>query len=233
MAYNAMIQEASEEATPQAFSFSALESEISTHLPDNSDPDKDLQALISAIGMVVSYAGIQLINTFFPSKVPSWFTFLLVVIAIISMFWLLYATVKKELREIRDRHRISAIELDEQSEGFKKVVAWLRFFPATILEEKLDFIQKKMETIELRSAALFGNLERFGLLAVLVALYLQFKDATISWPPNITFSSLILSAAILSVYFGSAWTTSYKWQLNTYRQLLQMALKSAPQSSTR
>jgi|GEM_PF-948946 len=213
----------SKEISAQALSFLAFESAISLHLPDISSPLMDRRELIAVAIMILGALAATIAAIYLPSKAAGAIVLSGLLLEILSALFILGTTVRKELPAIRHRRRIFASDLDSDSRGFRQIVAWLKTHPEAELEEKLLFTRKRLEPLNKRFGLLFGSIDRLGFLPILVALYLQFKDTKLTWPPDVNVWSGLLGLSIFVVYIIGLWAISLRLQLEGYIRFLEIA----------
>lgn len=208
-------------------SFSELEEKISFFLPDNAEPLINREDRIAAVSTAISFSFVILAAALKPSTFAYAILYVALGIEIASFCFMVIANLRKAMPQILNRRIIFANELDQRIQGFNQIVIWLRNFPKAELERKLYYARKRLEVLLQRGGFIFGGLERLGFLPALVALYLQFKDATWAWPPDFKISSSILGLAIFVIYLVGLYFISIKWQLLSYIRYLEMATDSA------
>ncbi|WP_232522627.1 hypothetical protein [Stenotrophomonas acidaminiphila] len=84
--------------------------------------------------------------------------------------------IRREWRQFRDARREHAREIEEGYTQYQQLVQQLRAFPLEQRRRRLRYIRDRRTTMHERLGLFTGGMERLGILPLLVALYLQFKD---------------------------------------------------------
>lgn len=71
---------------------------------------------------------------------------------------------------------------------------------------------------------MMGGVEKLVFLPVIVASYLQFKDTTRLWPPDITIGGGFFALLIIGIYLIGMWALTRRFQVTRFERLLIMAL---------
>ncbi|WHL18407.1 hypothetical protein [Stenotrophomonas acidaminiphila] len=84
--------------------------------------------------------------------------------------------IRREWRQFREARREHAREIEEGYTQYQQLVQQLRAFPLEQRRRRLHYIRDRRTTMHERLGLFTGGMERLGILPLLVALYLQFKD---------------------------------------------------------
>lgn len=123
----------------------------------------------------------------------------------------------------RDRHQFlearlqHAREIEEGYTQYQQLVQQLRAFPLEQRRRRLRYIRDRRTTMHERLGLFTGGMERLGILPLLVALYLQFKDWR--WGNWNTFASVTLVQGLLAFAIFLAYALS--WHLINLRARVQ------------
>lgn len=165
-------------------------------------------------------AGIAAINTV-PSKVIVLVGFCVEIVGVIVYAVSGFLRIK---RDIQFDDRSGAQDLDRDYLGYEQIVSWLRQFPRDALESRLVFTSNRTDSWQRGTSLVMGGVEKLGILPVIVALYLQFKDTTRLWPPDITIVGGFFALLIIGIYVIGMWAVSRRLQVARFERLLKMAL---------
>lgn len=117
--------------------------------------------------------------------------------------------LKREWRSFRNNKRDYAKELDRDFEKYMEYVRQLRTYPRGQRDDLLRYIQARRKVMHHRMGLVTGGMERLGVIPLLGALYLQFKDWKLGdWTAlgKVTLVQGVLALALLAIYMAS-------WQL--------------------
>ncbi|MES2490350.1 MAG: hypothetical protein V4607_11200 [Pseudomonadota bacterium] len=217
------VQDDSGAEAPQILSFTAFDQRIASCLPNDYGPLVNKREKIGILILLVGALIAAISTIYLPSKIAVGFAIAGLAIEISGGLLAIISGAGKELKEMWNRRPIFAAQLDQESQGFNQIVAWLKTYPESALEEKLQFSRKRLEPLTKRSGFLLGGVERLGFLPVVVALYLQFRGFTLTGPVDINTGGILLGLIILLLYFVGLWSISIRWQLEGYIRYLEMA----------
>jgi hypothetical protein len=127
-------------------------------------------------------------------------------------------------QDIKFDDRSGAQELDRDFLGYQQIVSWLRGFSHDDLESRLVFASSRTDSWQRGSSLVMGGIEKLGFLPVIVALYLQFKDTSWSWPPEITVVGALFAFLIIAIYVVGMWAVTRRLQVARFERLLKVAL---------
>lgn len=117
-----------------------------------------------------------------------------------------------------------AEESERDFQGYRQIVTWLRGFPEDERQSRLIFAKSRAESWQTGASLVMGGLEKLGLLPVLVALYVQFKDVTWSWPPDVTVVGTLIAFPIIVFYALGLWAVSRRRQVLGFERFLTISL---------
>lgn len=138
-----------------------------------------------------------------------------VVVAAISQIPKKWPTFANERRDFAE-------QLDFDLPHHLALVEWLRTFPLDQRETLSKFISYRHERMKERLPMLTGSIEKLGILPIVIALYLQFKD--MHWPPHPSWVEIFLIFALVSGYWLSVMQISVRLRLQLYETLLSKAI---------
>ncbi|PPE72436.1 hypothetical protein C3942_17995 [Solimonas fluminis] len=201
---------------------SDLNRQISQHYPKHPD-ERDSPAQTKAwLAFVLGFAITLASLPFFPASLAK-------IVALSGLALETLAGVFIVLSQVRsmDREKMKqdfAAELDADYQAQTRVVGWIRSHGRQDISNGLRFVKNRLGTFSRRSGLLLGGMEKLGALPVLVALFLQFRDFELGWPPGINFTEALLGFVILVLYVGGLLAQSLKLRLHVYESLLEEAL---------
>ena len=125
--------------------------------------------------------------------------------------------IRREWRQFREARREHAREIEEGYTQYQQLVQQVRAFPLEQRRRRLRYIRDRRTTMHERLGLFTGGMERLGVLPLLVALYLQFKDWR--WGNWNTFASVTLVQGLLAFAIFLAYALS--WYLINLRVRVQ------------
>ena len=137
------------------------------------------------------------------------------VIAAISQIPKRWPTFANERRDFAE-------QLDFDLPHHLALVEWLRTFPLDQRETLSKFISYRHERMKERLPMLTGSIEKLGILPIVIALYLQFKD--MRWPPHPSWVEIFLIFVLVFGYWVSLTQISVRLRLQLYETLIGKAL---------
>jgi len=114
--------------------------------------------------------------------------------------------LRREWRSFRNSKRDYAIELDRDFGNYMGYVRQLRDYPRNQRDRLLRYIQARRKVMHSRMGLVTGGMERLGVIPLLAALYLQFKDWRLGdWAAlgEVTFVQGLLAVSLLVIYVAS------------------------------
>ncbi len=125
--------------------------------------------------------------------------------------------IRREWRQFREARREHAREIEDGYTQYQQLVQRVRAFPLEQRRRRLRYIRDRRTTMHERLGLFTGGMERLGVLPLLVALYLQFKDWR--WGSWNTFASITLVQGLLAFAIFLAYALS--WHLINLRVRVQ------------
>lgn len=134
--------------------------------------------------------------------------------------------IRRDWRQFWDARREHAREIEEGYTRYQQLVQQVRAFPLEQRRRRLRYIRDRRTTMHERLGLFTGGMERLGVLPLLVALYLQFKDWRWgNWNAfaNITLVQGALAFWILVAYALSWYLVHLRARVQAYELLLAEA----------
>jgi len=125
--------------------------------------------------------------------------------------------IRREWRQFREARHEHAREIEDGYTQYQQLVQQVRAFPLEQRRRRLRYIRDRRTTMHERLGLFTGGMERLGILPLLVALYLQFKDWR--WGNWNTFASVTLVQGLLAFAIFLAYALS--WHLINLRARVQ------------
>jgi len=158
-----------------------------------------------------------------PAK--SWVSALVIVLLIVEIAGLVLVAIADlpgmKLTPAAERREFAEV-LDFDMPHHYGLIAWLRTFPRERLEAMSAFASHRTLRMQSKLPLLTGNLDKLGALPVFAALIVQFKD--MHWPPQPSWSEVILFGALMFVYWLTLLQVGVRLRLELYDVLLKKAL---------
>lgn len=142
------------------------------------------------------------------------------------LFGVIYVVLaaRRTAQDVSFNEKKGAAELDQDFRSYVAVTTWLRGFPEIELRNRLVFASIRAEGWQRGTSLVWGSVEKLGMLPIIAALYLQFNDTTLSWPPNVTALGVLLAFLILTTYTLGLWAYVRKVQAVRFERFLKLAL---------
>lgn len=134
--------------------------------------------------------------------------------------------IRRDWRQFRDARREHAQHIEKGYTRYQQLVQQVRAFPLEQRRLRLRYIRDRRTTMHERLGLFTGGMDRLGVLPLLVALYLQFKDWRWgNWNAfaNITFVQGALALWILVAYALSWYLIHLRVRVQAYELLLAEA----------
>lgn len=131
--------------------------------------------------------------------------------------------VIREAPGFRHPYATHAREMERQFHHYQGIVTALRAFPLEHRRQRETFIRDRRANMHERLGLFTGGMERLGVMPVLLALYLQFKDwrwGDWSALGKITAVQSVLAFLLLFAYALSWHLIRLRVRVQTYEQLL-------------
>jgi len=155
----------------------------------------------------------------------SWVLALLIVLLMIEIVGLVLVAIAEipgmKLTPTAERREFAEI-LDFDMPHYDGLIAWLCTVPCERLEAMSAFASHRTLRMQSKLPLLTGNLDKLGALPVFAALIIQFKD--MQWPPQLSWSEIILFGALMFVYWLTMLQVGARLRLELYDVLLKKAL---------
>jgi len=132
---------------------------------------------------------------------------------------LVYRQSRMIVSQLKYTREDFASDLDEQFGKYESTVTWLRALPPEQLRFAFMYIEQRIATLSKRHGAMFGPIEKLGLLPALVACVLQ-----LSVIANPSFVFWGAGVVIVVFYLLGLWMLGLKFQLQLYSHLLEASL---------
>lgn len=137
---------------------------------------------------------------------------ILVIGAELSTLKLTFAHQRREFAKV----------LDFDMPHHESLITWLRSFSRERLQAMSDFSTFRVERYRSKMPILTGGMEKLGVLSILAALVVQFKD--MRWPPHPSLGQIALFAVLPFLYWLCMLTVTQRLRLELYDMLLKKAL---------
>lgn len=134
--------------------------------------------------------------------------------------------IKRELPGFRQPHKIFADEIERDFQAYRGLIQQVRAFPLRVRLQRERYIRDRRATMHERLGLFTGGIERLGVMPVLVALYLQFKDWEWGdWTSlgKVTFVQGMLIWALFISYLLSWHLIRLRTRVHSYELLLREA----------
>lgn len=208
----------------EELSFEALQAKLDAAFPDTEQPSGRVERFslrVMLFGVALAALAGLLLRGVPAGKVLLLFGFALEVAGGVTYLVLLG---RRSLNDTRFDDRSGANEFEQNFAGFQQVAAWLRTFPEDQLRSRLVFITHRLDGWRHGVLLVMGSMEKLGILPILIALFLQFKDAKLTWPPEINLLGGLLAFVIVLFYTLGLWASARKMQATRFERHLKIAL---------
>jgi len=131
--------------------------------------------------------------------------------------------IKRELPGFRHPYATHAEQMEQEFHQYQGIVTALRAFPLEQRHQRETFMRDRRTNMHERLGLFTGGMERLGIMPVLLALYLQFKDwrwGDWSVLGKITVVQSVLAFLLLFAYALSWHLIRLRVRVQTYEQLL-------------
>jgi hypothetical protein len=214
--------------TTHKLSFQALDERIDQYVRQQKQRDMagPVERWALCIGLLGASAG-MLSGALMPDALGLRLLRIGLAVEVIGLGVAAWLMLGREWKSFVHAQRVYAGELDADYRYFKRVVGWLKRFPAADLRRRQRFVELCRSSIGYRMGLVTGGLERLGLIPVMVALYLQLKDWRFGdWEAlgRVNLLGGLLLGALCLVYVVSWRGVSLKTRLDTYDALLKEAV---------
>jgi hypothetical protein len=175
---------------------------------------------------VVAVSGI---STLLLAKLPShslWVAAAMLVLALLEI-GALGVVIAAQLPSLKltlaHQRREYAETLDFDMPHHERLISWLRSFPPERLTAMSTFACHRLERFRSKLPVMAGGIEKLGILPVLAAIVVQFKD--VHWPPQASWMQIALFAGLMVFYWLCMLMLSLRFRLELYDALLRKALE--------
>ncbi|GLQ46705.1 hypothetical protein GCM10007862_17560 [Dyella lipolytica] len=212
---------------PESFSFAWLEALIAEHTQGNDDPlttklDRFAVAgaiLFGALGVL----GALLLRNQLGLRILQ----IGVVLECLCMATLLANAGWQAWLGYRHQYETFARELDQQLVQYNVVVDAVCRYPLHVIAAQLRYVSDRKSRFIYRHGLLSGGIDKLGILPLLLAMYLQFKDWSFGdWKgmlDHIHWIGAFLLTMLLATYLVSWWGVRAKGRLDLYEMVLTEA----------
>lgn len=157
-------------------SFPALCAVMDTYLAESEETKAGrVERWSFAIGLLGAAVGL-LAGNLMGGTWGAWLASTGLVVELAGLGTSLVLQVKRELPQFSKPHTNFAKELERDFHRYQAIVQSLRTFPPALREQRQRYITDRRSTMHERLGLFTGGMERLGIMPVMLALYLQFKD---------------------------------------------------------
>jgi hypothetical protein len=213
---------------PESFSFGWLEALIAEHLPRKDDPIMTRLERYTFAGVIVfgvlgvlgalflhNQLGVRILQAGFALQCLCIVAYL---VTISRQAWHVYLY----------QHQTFAQDLDQQMVQYKAIAKAVRHYPDAVISTHLRYVAGRKSRLIYRTGFISGSTEKLGILPLLLAMYLQFKDWSFGgWKELFDHVHLLgnfLLSMLLAAYLVSWWALRSKGRLDLYETVLTEAL---------
>jgi hypothetical protein len=212
---------------PEAFSFTWLESRLEQFVQTDDEPVTTKLDRYAFVGAFLFGALGVIIERLFPNQFG---LYVLCVGLGLELICVVVASLNACLqmwRFYQRQHKDFARELDERLVQYNDIVDAIRRHPLSVICTHLRYIRDRKSRLTYRAALITGGFEKFGILPLLAAMYLQFKDWSFGDWRGLTHHVHLLGSVLLWVmmvfYATSWWAVRAKGRLELYEIVLTEA----------
>lgn len=141
--------------------------------------------------------------------------------------------VKRDWRQFRHARVYHAEDLETGYQQHQEIVELLRQFSFEQRQRRLRYVQQKRATMHERLGLFVGGMERLGVVPLLLAFYLQFKDwqwGDLKALGSITFTQALLAFALMLAYAMFWHLIFLRVRVQAYESLLAEANRQDEES---
>jgi hypothetical protein len=208
----------------EQLSFEALQAKLDAAFPYKEPPAGKIERIslqVTLFGVALAVLAGLLLRDALIGKVLLLFGVALEVVGGVTYVVLLGL---RSFSDLRFDDRSGAKECEQDFAAVHQVTTWLRTFPEDQLRSRLVFITHRLDGWRHGILLVMGSMEKLGMLPIFIALFLQFKDAKLTWPPEINPLGGSLTFAILLFYTLGLWASARKMQATRFERHLKIAL---------
>lgn len=136
--------------------------------------------------------------------------------------------IRRDWRQFRHARAYHAGEIESGYQHYQQLVRLTRSFPLAERKQRLRYIQDRRSTMHERLGLFTGGMERLGVVPLLLALYLQFKDWRLAdWKAisNVNFAQGLLAFCLMLAYLMFWHLIHLRTRVQAYELLLTEANK--------
>jgi hypothetical protein len=214
----------------KALSFAFLDEKVSQFAKDTDIDERPgkLERWSMAVGWIGGGVGLVVVKVL-SGRLALLLSVTALVVELVGLGIGVAFLIRRELRSFRRPHAQFSRELDQAYGFYRELVTSLSTFPKAELQRRLRYLKARKATLMYRTGLFTGSMERLGVLPILVALYVQFKDWEFgNWASlwaNVHLVGGLLLWALLLAYMGSWWLIRLRSRLDVYEALLDEALE--------
>lgn len=205
----------------QPLTFSSLDARIES-LPEHpaSARPGGRVGWASAIAIAAAVSALLLLKVF-PGN-PTAVVIALALMAVeMGAFAVAMTATLPTMHPARERREFAEM-LDHDLPHHQAMVAWIGQYPREQRQAMAAFASHRLERFRSKLPLLTGSVESLGVLPLLGALFLQFKD--MHWPPHPSWPEVLLISGLMLFYWLSLLQISVRWRLELYEALLKKSL---------
>jgi hypothetical protein len=213
---------------PEAFSFVWLESRLEQYVQaDDEQPVTTRLDRYTFVGAILFGTLGVIIERLFPNRfglcvLCVGFALELLCLVVVSL-----NTCLETWRFYQRQHKDFARELDERLVQYNDIVDAIRRHPLSVICTHLRYIRDRKGRLTYRAGLITGGFEKFGILPLLAAMYLQFKDWSFGdwrgFTSHVHLLGSVLLWVLMVLYATSWWAVRAKSRLDLYEIVLTEA----------
>lgn len=207
----------------ESLSFETLEQHVRVAMPVVPIIRKTKPAraalLVGVLGALIALFGVNAES----GDWRGWFTLLGLVAEVVGFATYFAIELRHELPQFVEAKLNFARELEKDYGPNLAVLTWLRRFDRDHLEERAAYLRQRQAMMSRRFSLVVGAVDKLGVLPVLAAGYLQFKD--LGFPPQLDHWQGVLGFLLIGMYVLSLWLAGLKLRLDLYVGLFEAALQ--------
>jgi hypothetical protein len=215
---------------PNPLTFALLDERVSQYIKETSADDRPgrLERWSMVVGWTAAGLGLVLAKTL-NGKLAVVLVFAALAIELLGLGVGLICMIRREWRSFRQPHAQFSSELDQAYTFYRGLASSLSGYACSELNRRLRYLQTRKASLEYRTGLFSGSMERLGVLPILAALYVQFRDWefgdwTSLWQNVHLVGGLLLWSLFLG-YMVSWWLIRLRSRLGAYEALLIEALE--------
>jgi hypothetical protein len=208
------------------FLFAELDTRLS-NLPEskllavNRSPLEKWAARILAVATVVALPSLWLL----PAKIGPFVSLAALAVQLGCLSIGLYYLIRYDIPDLRNASKSWSAILDHDAPHFLSIVTWVRTFPRDKIVTSRRYLKHRSDLYLTKQSWIIGPTDRLGLLPVMLAIWLQFKDFRFEWPPTANWLSYALSVGIVTLYLATQMMSKAHFRGLVYLAVLDEALE--------